>query len=131
MARIIVVDDSRLVREIVRRSLVEAGHEVLPVDPTSLFDVFSLIREFLPKVVITDFRMPGCEAESLVRMIREDPIMSGVKILALSAHHDASIVQRMLERGVDGYLFKDGINTLLNRVEDLIRGTGSTGESSQ
>ena len=46
MAKIVIVDDSKLVRDLVARSLVDEGHEVQVVDPISLFDVLKVVRQF-------------------------------------------------------------------------------------
>lgn len=121
MAKITVVDDSKLVRDLISRSLVGLGHEVQAVDPLSLFDVLKAVRGFMPEVVITDYHMPHCSAESLVRALREDSSLKHLKILVLSAHHDEDIVTSMLQRGVDAFVFKGHTPTLLARVRELIR----------
>jgi len=120
MARITLVDDSKLVRDLIRRTLVDAGHEVQAVDPLSLFDVLKAARDFNPTALITDYHMPHCSAESLVRALREDPVLHGIKVLVLTAHHDDETVSRMLDRGVDGFIFKGNTTTLLDRVKELI-----------
>jgi CheY-like chemotaxis protein len=120
MPRIAIIDDSKLVRDLVSRALEDAGHQVLAVNPMSLFDVLKASREFKPDAIITDFNMPSCSAESLVRTMREDPQLMNVKILVLTAHHDGETVKRMLDRGVDGFLFKGNITTLLERVKELV-----------
>jgi CheY-like chemotaxis protein len=119
MPRIAFIDDSKLVRDLISRSLLEAGHEVLAVNPLSLFDVLKATREFMPDAVITDYHMPGCSAESLVRALREDPVLENLKILVLTSDHDNDIVKRMLDRGVDGFVFKGSTTTLLDRVKEL------------
>ena len=120
MARIAIIDDSKLVRDLISRSLDEAGHQVLAVNPASLFDVLKAAREFKPDAVITDYHMPNCSAESLVRALREDPLLELVKILVLTAHRDDDAVKRMLDRGVDGFVFKGNTATLLDRVKELV-----------
>ena len=120
MAKIIIVDDSKSMRDLVRRSLMGVGHEVETVDPLSLFDVLKAIRGFMPTVVITDYLMPECSAESLVRALREDSSLKHIKVLVLSAHQDENIIASMLRRGVDGYVFKGHAPTLLTRVQAMI-----------
>jgi DNA-binding response OmpR family regulator len=119
MPRIVIIDDSKLVRDFIFRTLEGAGHSVLSIDPISLFDVLKATRDFKPEVVITDFHMPTCSAESLVRAFREDRMLEGVKILVLTARHDGEMVDRMLNRGVDAFVFKGNITLLLDRIKDL------------
>jgi len=120
MAKIVIVDDSKLAREIVCRALEEAGHEVLMADPLSLYDVLKVIREGRPSLVITDYNMPSLKAESLVRAVREDPFLKGLLVMVLSANRDAEAVRSMLERGVDGFAFKGNTAILVERVRDLL-----------
>jgi two-component system phosphate regulon response regulator PhoB len=120
MAKITIVDDSKLVRDLIRRSLGDLDHEVQVVDPQSLFDVLKAVREFMPALVITDYHMPNCSSESLVRALREDPHLKALKILVLSAHHDDEAVKRMMQRGIDGFLFKGNTPMLVERVRALV-----------
>jgi len=52
MAKILVFDDSKLMREFTSAPLREAGHEVLGVEPDSLFDALKHINEFGPDIVV-------------------------------------------------------------------------------
>ena len=45
MGRIMIVDDSRLARTFAAACLRKQGHEVLEVDPTSIFDVLKAVKE--------------------------------------------------------------------------------------
>jgi DNA-binding NarL/FixJ family response regulator len=46
-------------------------------------------------------------------------MLEGVKILVLTARHDGEMVDRMLNRGVDAFVFKGNITLLLDRIKDL------------
>jgi CheY-like chemotaxis protein len=120
MAKIVVVDDSKLARDVVGRAMEDAGHTVVTVDPISLFEVLKAVREFMPQVVITEYQLSRCNSESLVRTLREDPFLKDLKILALSSYHDAEAVSRMVERGVDSFLFKGDAATLVERIRYLL-----------
>jgi CheY-like chemotaxis protein len=120
MAKIIVVDDSKLARDIVAKALAEAGHDVQVVEPLSVFDVLKAIRETKPHLVVTDYNMPHVKAETLVRVLREDPYLPDLKVMVLSANHDSEAVSSMLQRGVDGYAFKGNIGILVERVKEVL-----------
>jgi len=120
MAKIVIVDDSKLARDEVTRALEDAGHEVIGVDPASLYDVLKVVREGRPGLVITDYNMPSLRAESLVRALREDPFLGGLMVMVLSANRDAEAVRSMLERGVDGFAFKGNTAVLVERVRELL-----------
>jgi two-component system chemotaxis response regulator CheY len=121
MAKILVVDDSKLFRMLASAPLVGAGHIVREVDPVSLFEVLKALYEFNPDLVVTDYWMPNCNGESLVRAIREDPNFHNVKILVCSSHGEESLVERMGQLLVNGYILKGGgMVNLLARAEHLV-----------
>ena len=130
MAKIMVVDDSKMFRMVASAPLVEAGHQVEQVDPASLFEVMKHLYEFSPDLVITDYRMPNCSGESLIRAIREDPTFRMMKILVLSSHSEEELVERLGHYGLEGYLLKgQGMQTLVERVGEILAG-GSPGADS-
>jgi CheY-like chemotaxis protein len=121
MARIAIVDDSRLARTFTRSCLANLGHELLEVEPASLFDVIKILRENPPDLVLTDYLMPNCPGTSLVRAFREDPNLKDARVLMISAHRDEEIQERLTRLGVDAFLSKpfeaqalvDQVNMLL------------------
>ena len=121
MAKIMVVDDSKMFRMVASAPLVEAGHQVEQVDPASLFEVMKHLYEFSPDLVITDYRMPNCSGETLIQAIREDPTFRTMKILVLSSHSEEALVERLGHYGLAGYLLKgQGMQTLVERVGEII-----------
>ena len=103
---ILVIDDSKLMRTWIRINLQQAGYGVEDINPTSLFDVLKAIHEHSPTLVITDYEMPACNGETLIRAIREDPALSQTAVLVASAHHDEILVNRLISYGLAAYLLK-------------------------
>lgn len=113
--RVVIADDSLLVREGVVRLLTDAGFEVAGQagDVDGLLD---LVRTVDPDVAITDIRMPptftdeGLAAVSAIRAV--DPVRPG--ILVLSHHIEAAFALRLLREGTRGvgYLLKDRLADL-------------------
>jgi CheY-like chemotaxis protein len=121
MAKILVVDDSRMMRALISTPLEASGHEVLEVDPVSLHEVLNQVHAFRPDLVITDYQMPNCNGEALVRALRADPVHKELPILVLSALRDEDVIHRMSNHGVNGYLFKGkGMQELQDRVATLL-----------
>ncbi len=106
MARIAIVDDSRLVRTFAAAALRSQGHETVEVEPTSLFEVLKVLRETPVDLLVADFLMPECPGESLVRACREDAILRDLPVLVVSAHRDDVSLQRMQQLGITGFLLK-------------------------
>lgn len=106
MARIAVVDDSRLARTFALGCLRKLDHEVIEVDPTSVFEVLEALRGFKPDLIIMDFLMPLCPGTSLARSCREDETLKPARILMVTAHRDDEVQARLERMGVDRFLHK-------------------------
>lgn len=111
---ILVVDDSKWIRSFTRLHLMQAGFTVEEVEPTSAFEVLQALHQLRPRLLVTDYEMPGCNGETLIRLVQEDPVLKDMAILVLSAHREAELVQRLVERQIRGYLVKP------IRPEDLV-----------
>lgn len=113
--RIILADDSMLVREGIARLLVDAGFDVVAqvADPDALL---AATRELRPDVAIVDIRMPPTHTDEGLRAAQAIRAEHGtaVGILVLSQHVEPSFALRLVSDGAGGvgYLLKD-------RVEDL------------
>lgn len=123
MARIAIVDDSRLARTFAMSCLRKLDHEVVEVDPTSIFEVLTALRESQPELIVMDFLMPLCPGTSLVRSCREDAALKDVKILMVTAHHDEEVQTRLERMGVDRFLHKPFEPQVLQAaVTELLQG---------
>jgi CheY-like chemotaxis protein len=106
MAKIAIVDDSRLARTFTVNCLKRQGHELLEVDPTSVFEVLQRLRADPPNLILMDYLMPNCPGLSLARAVREDPFLMDVRVLMISALRDDEIQERLTRLGVEGFLSK-------------------------
>ena len=106
MGRIMVIDDSRLARTFSITCLRKAGHDVLEVEPTSIFDVLKAVKETRPDLLIMDFLMPNCPGTSLARACHEDPDLHAMRMLVLTALRDDEVNHRLHNLGVAEILYK-------------------------
>ena len=121
MARIAIVDDSRLARTFTAACLRKQGHEVEEVEPTSIFDVLKAVKESLPDLMIMDFLMPNCPGTSLARVCHEDAQLRYMRVLVLTAHRDEDVTNRLLNMGVAEVMFKPfEPQTLLDTVAAVL-----------
>ncbi len=106
MARIAIVDDSRLARTFAASCLRKSGHEIVEIDPLSIFEVLKTLRENPPDLLLMDYLMPGCPGNSLVRACREDQALKATPILVITAHRDEEVRARLERMGLLGFLHK-------------------------
>jgi CheY-like chemotaxis protein len=106
MALIAIVDDSKLARVFNAAALKKLGHELLEIEPVSLFDVLGILKQKKPDLMLVDYLMPNCPGASLVRACHEDPALSQIKVIMLTAHREEEIQGRLTNLGVQHVLHK-------------------------
>lgn len=106
MPAIALIDDVRICRIPIRQALERIGHTVREVEPESVFDVMVVLRSMLPDLIITDLEMPNCHGVSLIRMVREDPVLKHTRILVISVHNDDVMIRGLSQQNIQGCLIK-------------------------
>ncbi|MFE9138353.1 response regulator [Streptomyces sp. NPDC007355] len=121
--RVILAEDSTLLREGLVRLLVEEGHEVL----AALGDAVTLLKEVeerRPDIVVVDIRMPPTHTDEGLRAaveIRER--FPGVGVLVLSQHIERTYAAQLLASDAErvGYLLKDRVAQVEEFLDALER----------
>jgi two-component system response regulator DegU len=125
--RVLLVDDHRLLRESLRRSLTEEGFDVVGEGGDGE-EAIELAAELEPDVVLLDVTMPNLGGvEAAGRIHEAHPAM---RIVMLTMHADAEVVADALRAGACGYLTKDSST---EEIADAIRlaASGETAVSPQ
>ncbi len=100
---VLVVDDNRDLREYLAGLLQEHYAVETAADGREALDA---IRRRKPAVVISDVMMPNLDGLGLIRELRADPALAGVRIILLSARAGEEATVGGLEAGADEYLVK-------------------------
>jgi two-component system, chemotaxis family, chemotaxis protein CheY len=102
--RILTIDDSKTMRDMLRFTLVDAGYDVLQaVDGQDGLDVLSRERV---DVVITDINMPKLDGYGVIRHLRADAGYDDTPILVLSTESDQKTKDIGRDAGATGWLVK-------------------------
>ena len=125
--RVVIADDSVLLREGLARVLVEGGFEVV-AQAANADELMQAVRRFMPDVAIVDVRMPPTHTDEGARAaveIRET--MPEVSVLVLSQVIEAAHAMRLFSERPEGfgYLLKDRvleIDDFLESVRRVARG---------
>ena len=102
--RILVVDDSPAIRQVLGGILRAAGCEVQTEE--GVRPALRRLRQFLPDVILTDFNMPRLNGEVLVRLVRRDQRFADLPIFVVSSEDDTGIQERIQEAGADAWFDK-------------------------
>lgn len=120
--RVVIADDSVLLREGAVRILEEAGIEVVG-QAGDADDLLRKVRAHKPDVAIVDIRMPPTNVdEGLVAAETLRAELPEIGVLVLSQYVEESYAQRLMASGAEGvgYLLKDRVADL-DRFVDGVR----------
>jgi DNA-binding NarL/FixJ family response regulator len=128
--RVVLAEDSVLLREGVARILVEAGFEVVG-QAGNADELLLKVRSYSPDVAIVDIRMPPTHTDEGLRAaqeIREKHPNCGV--LVLSQYVEAAYAMELLAESAEGvgYLLKDRVSDV-NEFADAVRRVGEGGSA--
>jgi two-component system response regulator MprA len=128
--RLLVVDDDRGLRDVLRRALTLAGYEVRLAQTGA--DALGQIADGEPEAVVLDIGLPDIDGLEVCRLLRAEG--NRVPVLMLTARDAVSDRIDGLDAGADDYLVKPfDIDELRARLRALLRRSGGQplGEGGQ
>ncbi len=112
--RILLADDQELFLDGLRDLLERESDLEVVGEGRDGQEALNAARELDPDLVIMDIGMPGLNGLEATHRIAAE--LAGVKVLILSVHREARVIQSAFEAGASGYLLKDCAQ------DELVRG---------
>jgi len=124
-AKILLVEDNEMNRDMLSRRLQRRGYEVLTaVDGES---GLALTRSNAPALVLMDMSLPGIDGWEATRRLKADPATRAIPVIALTAHAMAGDREKALAAGCDDFDIKPiDLDRLLGKIEALLGGKAKT-----
>ncbi len=118
MSKILVVDDSKLVLEAIKESLLPQGHDIVLTE--NPLEVPHLIKERRPDLVLVDLNMPTMRGDVVARIIRK---AFGSEVVVLLHTELPEEAKALIEpEGADGVVAKSqDEQTLIDAVSGFLR----------
>ena len=108
--KILVVDDSKLVTDIVKMRLGMYGYEVRLAHSGE--EALKAIEEEVPDLLVLDVHMPGIDGYEVCRRLRDNPAFDDLRIIMLTSSDDKHAA---FEAGVDdSFATRELIRSILN-----------------
>lgn len=104
MKRIMTVDDSATIRQMVALTLRDAGYEV--VEAVDGCDALERLAQTPVDMLITDLNMPNLDGVGLIRAVRQQPANRFIPIIMLTTESHDSKKQEGKAAGASGWIVK-------------------------
>jgi two-component system invasion response regulator UvrY len=115
--RILIVDDSELVRKGLRNILRAKPDWEVCGEASDGLDAITMFRSLSPDVTIMDFQMPGVNGiDAAARILQMDPI---AKIVLFTQHASPALEQHALEVGIRFVISKTDTTTMVGKIDAL------------
>jgi two-component system response regulator HydG len=102
MKKILVVDDEKPIREMLRKFLTRKGYEVFDADNGD--DAIKIVQEKAPYVVLLDIRMPKSDGLEVLKKIKA--IKPEIGVIMVTAVSEIEIAEKCMEQGAFDYITK-------------------------
>ncbi len=119
MAKILLVEDNEMNRDMLGRRLQRRGYEVLiAVDGA---EGMAMAQRDGPDLILMDMSLPVIDGWEATRRLKAAPETQAIPIIALTAHAMSGDREKAMEAGADDYDTKPiEIDKLLAKVEALL-----------
>jgi CheY-like chemotaxis protein len=104
MAKILIAEDERDIRELIYLTLTFSGHQVIAAANGQ--EAVNLARQELPDLIFMDVRMPKMNGYEACTMIKADPALAHIPVVFLSAKGQEAEVQTGIGLGAVDYILK-------------------------
>ena len=119
MAKILLIEDNEMNRDMLSRRLIRRGYEVaVAVDGAQ---GVAMARSEKPDLVLMDLSLPGIDGWEATRRIKAGADTKHLPVIGLTAHAMAGDREKALEAGCDDYDTKPiELERLIGKIESLL-----------
>ncbi len=119
MAKILLVEDNEMNRDMLSRRLLRKGHEItMAVDGAQGVE---MAKAQLPDLILMDMSLPVIDGWEATRQLKADDATRSIPVIALTAHAMAGDQEKAFEAGCDDYDTKPvELPRLLAKIDALL-----------
>ena len=119
MAKILLVEDNEMNRDMLSRRLTRRGYQVvIAVDGQQ---GVSMAQSETPRLVLMDMSLPVMDGREATRRLKADAATRHIPVIALTAHAMAGDREKALAAGCDDYEIKPVVlKRLIEKIEQFV-----------
>ncbi|MDZ4671038.1 MAG: response regulator [Phototrophicales bacterium] len=123
MAKILIAEDERDIRELITFTLTFAGHEIVQANNGA--EAVEIAQQAMPDLIMMDVRMPRMTGYEACRAIKQIESIKHIPVVFLSAKGQDDEVSDGLDAGAIEYIMKPFSPTeLAEKIANLLKKIG-------
>ncbi len=123
MAKVLIIDDAKFTRTMLKKMIVEFGHETIEAENGRVG--LEMINSEEPDLVLTDILMPEMEGTELLALLRETNM--DVKVVVISANIQDTVRDQCMNLGVSEFFGKPPDKEKLKKAIEKVLSKGDQG----
>ena len=117
--KILVLDDSEIILNVVSMELGQAGFEVLTAN--SLLEFDQVLKANEPNIIRTDIKMPEVSGDQICRVLKQKTATKNIPVVLFSTLSEAELAALAERSGADGYVCKlSGAEEIVKKIKTLV-----------
>lgn len=120
MAKILIADDSLMMRKVARMSLERGGHTVIEANDGK--EAVDLALKEMPDVVLLDAEMPDMDGWEACKAIKSNPQTGGILCIMCTGHDLSEEPEALTQAGASGAITKPYNPTqMLEKINEVLK----------
>lgn len=104
MAKILIVEDDKFLRELITQKILKEGYQT--AEAINGEEGVAKAKEEKPDLILLDLILPGIDGFEALRQVKEDPDIAHIPVIVLSNLGQKDDVERGMKLGAADYMIK-------------------------
>ncbi len=120
MAKVLIAEDSDMMRKIAKMSLEKGGYTV--IEAKNGLEAVELAKKELPQVILLDAEMPEMDGWQACKAIKSNPQTSNIPVLMCTGHDLSEEQEQLKAVGASDYITKPyQVNQIIEKVSQVLK----------
>ena len=102
--KILIMEDEKILQDLLKKKLEKEGHDVLAVDDGE--EGLKVIGDYMPDLLLLDIMMPKVDGFEVLEKIKKDEILSSIPVIIISNSGQPVEIKRAISLGIADYIVK-------------------------
>jgi CheY-like chemotaxis protein len=119
MIKILIADDSDMMRKIAKMTIAKGGYEV--IEASNGAQAVEIAQKQLPQLILLDAEMPEMDGWEATKALKTNPLTSAIPVLICTGHDLSEEDELVKSSGINGYVSKPyNPDQMLSKIKEVL-----------